>query len=184
MRTKTPHAQTDAKRLRELRAREAQITCLPKAESYLELAEDYQALGLVKESDRVRQLAELLEGGCDHNLLHKANGLMFGAANPIMLAEVIQILSRAALTGDLSIDAPAQTYHVYFNQGRIVNATSEQHAAGSSSFRMALRVTSGTYRFVEKSVDGQIRSIHEPTDVLLLNALQEVDKETAHKSAA
>jgi len=184
MRTKTIRAGTDSKRLRELRAREAQITCVPTAESYLKLADEYQALGLVKESDRIRQLAEILEVGSEHPLLHKANGLLYGAANPIMLAEVMQILSRTTLTGDLSIDTPAETYHVYFNQGRIINASSQQHAAGLPSFRMALRVTSGSYRFVEVSVDGLDRFIHEPTEILLLNALHEADIEAGHKSTA
>src|SRR4051794_7903709 len=83
---------TDRQQTLELRQREEEIAANPSAESYLKLAEEYQALGLGKESDRLLQLAESLEGEDRSHGHDSAKGLMFGAANPVMLSEVIQIV--------------------------------------------------------------------------------------------
>jgi hypothetical protein len=184
MKTRTRQPAPDPERLRALRAREMRIACVPTAESYLKLADDYQALGLAKESDRIRQLAELFESGSDHQQLNNNNGLLFGAVNPVMLFEVLQILSRSSLTGILSIETQAQTFHLFFDQGHIINATSQQYVAGMESFRMALRAASGNYRFVEKSVEGIERLIHDQTEILLLNAAHDADEEAEHNSKA
>src|SRR5689334_15197252 len=96
---------TERERVLELRNREQEIAANPSAEDYVQLAEEYQALGLDKESDRLLQLAESLESGGKAHGHDGAKGLMSGAANPIMLSEVIQIICRTALTGDLTIEA-------------------------------------------------------------------------------
>src|SRR5690242_18117487 len=98
---KTQRAQApEAQRLTELRRREEQVNAEPSAEAYLELADQYHALGLHKESDRLLQLAEGLEQGPPVEEPRPVQGLLSGAANPVMLIEVIQILSRTKLNGE------------------------------------------------------------------------------------
>ncbi|WP_160164511.1 DUF4388 domain-containing protein [Pedosphaera parvula] len=174
--------QPDSEQLLELRRREEEIAAKPSAECYLKLADDYQNLGLNKESDRLLQLAESLEGGDRAHGHDHSKGLMSGAANPVMIAEVIQILSRTTLTGDLSIDAKTETFHLYFDKGQIINASSEHYPPALKSFCMALRVTSGTYRFAERPVDKIERLIEGNTEVLLLNAMYDKDQELSQKS--
>jgi hypothetical protein len=168
---------TERERVLELRNREQEIAANPSAEDYVKLAEEYQALGLDKESDRLLQLAESLEGGEKAHGHDSAKGLMSGAANPVMLSEVIQIIGRTALTGDLTIEAKTQVFHLYFDQGQLINATSEQHPAGPKSFYVALHVNGGSYRFSEKPVDKIERLIQGNVEVLLLNAMYDKDEE-------
>jgi hypothetical protein len=161
----------DSARLAELRRREKQALHQPTAESYLELADAYHALGLVKESDRLLQLAESYENSGPS----PARGLLSGAANPVMLIEVIQILSRTKSTGDFVIDTQAETFHLFFDRGQIINASSQSEAPGMPSFRRALRVASGNYRFVQLPAHNLPRLIEGGTEILLLDAMHEED---------
>lgn len=181
MKTKIPH-NTHGQRLAELRRRERQVACNPSAENYLQLADEYHALGLGKESDRLAQLAEALENGAPSPNSAATTGLLSGTASPIMLAEVIQILSRTRLSGDFIIDGQAQVFHLYFDHGRVINASSQQHPDGLDSFRRAIRVPFGTYQFIQRPVDEVAHLIEEGTDILLLNTMHEVDSEAAQNS--
>jgi len=176
---KTEHVQaSDDTRLAELRRREKELSSRPTAEGYLELAEEYRALGFGKESDRLHQLAEASENACSPT----GHGLLTGAASPLMLAEVIQMLSRTKASGDFIIDSPADTYHLFFDGGQIINASSRNHPPGVASFRVALRVSVGTYRFVEMAVADQSRLIRGDTEFLILDAMHHVDIGAAQKS--
>jgi Domain of unknown function (DUF4388) len=168
-------------RLAELRLREKQILPKPSAEGYLQLAGEYDALGLAKEADRLRQLAEFFENE-NSPVAGPADGLLSGTADPVMLTEIIQILSRTKLSGDFVIDSQAQTFHLYFDHGQIINASSESDPAGVASFRRALRVPNGTYRFVKTSIDDVSRLINDGTDMLLLEAMTDADKQAAELS--
>ncbi len=178
MKSKSTHF-AKAKGLAELRHREMDIALHPSAEAYLELADRYHAMGFTKDSDRLAQLAEALEAATGKAEGGVSDGLMSGTANSLMLVEVIQILSRTKQSGDLIIDTPFQSFHMYFDQGQIINASSQCYPAGMESFRMALRISSGTYRFVEKALPDMARLIEEGTDILLLDAMHVADKETA-----
>ncbi len=174
MKSKHAHA-ANAESLAELRQREKEVALRPTTVAYLELADHYHALGYSKDSDRLAQLAEALENAGSGQM---SDGLMSGTADALMLIEVIQILSRTRHSGDLIIDSQQQSFHLYFDQGQIINATSQCHPAGVESFRMALKVSSGTYRFVAKPLADMARLIEEPTDFLLLDAMHNADKET------
>jgi len=168
-----------AEKFAELRHREDQLAANPSAAGYLELADEYHNLGLNKESDRLLQLAEAVETGGPGYGSHSANGLMFGAVDPVMLIEVIQILSRTTLTGELIIDAPSEAFHIFFNQGHVINAVSQSYPCGIRSFRQALQATFGTYRFIKRPVDAIDRVISSQTEVLLMEAIHHADEERA-----
>jgi hypothetical protein len=178
MKTKHAHA-PNAERLTELRRREEEVAKSPSPENYLKLADEYHALNMGKESDRLAQLAEALENGAVRGNGSGSHGYLSGAANPTMLTEVVQILSRTGSSGDFVIETPAQTFHLYFVQGRIINAISQLYRPGLESFRKALRVSAGTYHFVQKTVHGIEPLLSETTEILLLNAMDEADKEAA-----
>jgi hypothetical protein len=160
----------------KLRHQEAEITDRPTTDSYVKLADAYRGLGMAKEADRLLQLAEVLERGGDPQGMQAAAGLVSGTANPTMLVEVIQILSRTRLSGDFVVDAQSQTFHLFFDRGQIVNASSELYPPGIASFRRALRVPCGSYRFVQKPMEDAPRLIDEATDILLLHAMQDADE--------
>jgi len=176
---KTEHVQPpDAARLAKLRRREKEVLRHPTAEGYLELAAAYQAFGLGKESDRLRQMAESFEQSGQA----PASGLLSGSANRVMLLEVIQILSRTKSSGDFVIDSHSETFHLFFDRGQIINASSRTQAPGMPSFRMALRVSAGTYRFVQMATVDQARLIEGGTEILLLDAMHDEDQGAAKKS--
>jgi hypothetical protein len=182
MKTKRTTKRQDApntQRLAELRLREKQILPNPSAESYLLLAAEYDGLSLAKEADRLRQLAEFFEQNEKSPVAGPADGLLSGAADPVMLTEIIQILSRTKLSGDFVIDSQAQTFHLYFDHGQIINASSQSDPAGVPSFRRALQVPNGTYRFVQTAIDDVSRLINDGTDLLLLEAMTDADKQSA-----
>lgn len=99
-----------------------------------------------------------------------------------MLVEMIQIVGRTHLTGDFVIDAPNDTFRLFFDQGQIINASSDRHAPGYESFCQALRVPYGSYHFVQKPVLGVTQLIDEKTDILLIKAMQEADEEAVTES--
>jgi hypothetical protein len=107
----------------------------------------------------------------------QTDGFLSGAATPTMLVEVIQILTRTKVSGEFLIDAQSQTFHLFFDHGHIINACSKQYSPGIDSFSNALRVPHGSYRFVQKPVREVARLIDERPDVLLLNAMQELDEQ-------
>jgi hypothetical protein len=92
-----------------------------------------------------------------------------------MLTEIIQILSRTQSSGDFVVDSQADTFHLYFDHGQIINASSQNWPQGIPSFRMALHVAHGHYRFVPMPTTQMPRLIHGGTDLLLLDAMQEKD---------
>jgi hypothetical protein len=177
MKIKTKRAQNHGEMLAKLRQEEAQLAANPSADSYLRLADSYRGIGMGKEADRMLQMAETLENGGNPQTAQSPHGLLCGAASPTMLVEVIQILSRTRLSGDFVVDAQAQTFHLIFNHGHIITALSDHHSPGLASFRMALRVPKGSYRFVQKPTDDIPHLIQEPTEMLLLNAMQMVDEQ-------
>ena len=171
---------TDAEALMKLRCEEAQLAGSPSTDSYVKLADAYRLLGMGKEADRLLQMAEAIENGQRPQPPPPAkavDGLLSGKATPTMVIEVIQILSRTKLSGDFIIDAQTETFHLFFDDGFIVSASSCRHAAGVDSFRMALKVSQGTYHFVQKPLLKDVpHLIHERVDVLLLHAMQDQDE--------
>jgi len=143
------------------------------------LSDQYRLAGMGREADRLLQLAEGMENLGKPAAQASQEGLLSGTANPLMIAEVIQILSRAQLSGEFVITAPHDRFQLFFNQGHIINAQSQQHAPGLESFRQSLRVANGTYQFLQKNIEGIATLIEEQTEVLLLNAMQEADEATA-----
>jgi hypothetical protein len=169
---------SDTELLAKLREQEQQLSTSPSLDSYVQLADAYRSLGMKRQADRMLQMAEALENGASAPP-PPADGLLSGAVSPTMLVEVIQILTRTKLSGEFIIDAKTQTFRLYFDHGHIINALSAQHSPGLDSFQMALRVTQGSYRFIQKSILDIPRLIDEPPDLLLLNAMQEADEQTA-----
>jgi hypothetical protein len=178
MKARGQHA-AESPRLGELRRREKELAIQPSAEGYLDLAAQYRLAGMAREADRLLQLAEGMENLGKPSAQATQEGLLSGTANPLMIAEVIQILSRAQLSGEFVIVSPNDRFQLYFNQGHIINAHSQQCAPGLESFRQSLRVANGTYQFLQKTIEGVPTLIDEQTEVLLLNAMQDADEATA-----
>jgi len=178
---KKKRSHVNAELLDKLRQEETRLAASPSTDGYLTLADSYRTLGMGKEADRILQLAEEAEGASQAAGTPPPDGLLSGSANPTMLVEVVQILSRTKLSGDFTIDAEAQTFHLFFDHGHIINASSVHHAPGLDSFHQAICVPSGSYRFIQKSVGDVPRLIDGGTELLLLNAMQHVDERASVK---
>jgi chemotaxis signal transduction protein len=161
--------------LQELREAERKLAQTPSVKGYLDLADRYTAFGLPKDTERLMLLAERLEAGGGTSS-GAEDSLMSGAVNPMMLVEVLQILSRTSRTGDLVLESADQTFHIYFDKGQIISATSTTHEEGLPSFNMAIRMAGGMYRFTEKE-DLQIpRIIKLGSDHLIMEAVRLMDE--------
>lgn len=164
--------------LQDLRKHEKELVRQPSTEGYLKLADEYRLLGMGKESDRLLQLAEAIESGERVSDSQTPVNLLSGTATPVMVVEIIQILSRTKLSGEFIIHAPGENYSIFFDHGHIINASTsnQKYAPGLESFHQAMRVPQGTYHFVQKAVTNEVRLIDGQTEILLLNAMQDADE--------
>ena len=160
----------------ELKHKEDALVEDPSIEGYLELAEAYNELGLNKESMRMVQKAEQLEEDQTQESESESNYLLEGSLNLNMLVEILQVLHRTKRTGELMIEQPASTSCIYFSMGEVIHATNMLEPHGIASLHAVFRFCMGTYRFMEKEVDGIEHSIHEPCESLIMKALTYVDE--------
>lgn len=167
----------DPQKLDELQVLEKLIACKPSPEQYVKLAHEYQLLGIGKEADRLLQLAEFFEGSQPGSTGAAPMGLLSGTATPVMIVEVIQILSRTQSSGEFVVDTPNGSFHLFFKEGFVISAISDEFPLGLESFQHALRVTSGSYYFMQKCVDHTEQIMNAHTEVLLLDAMRQADEE-------
>ena len=163
----------------ELKHKEDALIQDPSIEGYLELAEAYSALGLNKESMRMVQKAEELEKDHTHATESESTYLLEGSLNLNMLVEILQVLHRTKRTGELVIEQPASTSHIYFCSGEVIHATNMLESDGITSLHAVFRYCVGTYRFIEKEVDDIEHSIDEACESLIMKALTYIDEQKA-----
>ncbi len=173
MRFNQTPAVTEAQ-LRLLQDQAHKLAQLPTVEGCLDLAEKYRVVGLGKEAERLVNDAEKIERG---ELVENSQmaHLLSGPASAHMVVEVMQILSRTQLTGELLLENSSHIVRVYFQRGEVINATSSLHRPGFDSFCAATHFCHGTYCFVERSVPAE-RRLDNPLDVMLIEALQLQDE--------
>src|SRR6185503_17059984 len=121
-----------------------ELSKTPSVEGFLDLAESYRKLGLAKEAERLIHEAERCEQGTHgpHGPLHN---LVSGAITQAMVVEVMQILNRTQITGELLLENSSQIVRIYFDRGEVINATSSLCPPGFPSFMIATHITHGNY---------------------------------------
>jgi hypothetical protein len=166
--------------IRKLRDMEMTLRDLPNVEGYLRLAQAYEKLGLHKEVERLVQKAERFEQGGHTEHLHIRGYLLAGnISSSAFVSEVLQVVSRAQLSGELIFDCTGLVYRLFFQDGQLINALSPHRPPGFDSLVAATQLAGGTYRFLEKKTADLPRLIEGNLDMLLLQAAQ-INDETCH----
>lgn len=165
--------------LDELRQREAELMTSPTVEGYIDLADRFSELGLSKESARAYKLAEQCEGMDGSGSTPEPEPLLSGNLTKGMVVEIIQIIVNTQRTGEMVVInvSTAETIRLYFETGRVINATGTRSMRGQKSFERALTLGDGTYKFFERAVDHIDAIFETSTDHLLLTTLQRLDEQ-------
>jgi hypothetical protein len=99
-----------------------------------------------------------------------------GDLTAISVFDAIQVIENARLTGVLVLTGEAQTGHVFFNEGIIVDA----ECVGTKSeaaFRHIVEITNGTFEF-HRSMDEYSVTIQAASNTnLILDTLRKLDEE-------
>lgn len=166
----------EPEQIEELHKIEEHLSLNPTVNGCLDLADRYSELGMTKDAQRLIQVAELLEKDSSRDVKTAPDNLLTGAITPLMIIEVLQILSRTQKSGELVLESTEQTFHIFFDQGQIINAHSTSDMPGFASFLMAVRITDGNYRFIENNDIQVERLIENKTDHLIMEAVRLMDE--------
>ena len=71
----------------------------------------------------------------------------------------------------------AETVRIYFDGGRVINATGTRSVRGQKSFERLFALGDGTYKFFERADDHIDVLFEKSTDHLLLTTLQRLDEQ-------
>jgi CheY-like chemotaxis protein len=104
-----------------------------------------------------------------------------GALSIDGLADLVQLLSMANISGALYIEHGAERGTVWFDRGAIVDAALNG-TRGSTGFHRMLRWQGGVFA-LDRQACSELHTIHVPTMQLLLEALQFQDEERAGSAA-
>jgi len=111
---------------------------------------------------------------------HSANATLAGDLSAISVFDAIQVIENAKLTGTLLLipnpTKAAQTGHVFFNEGRIVDAEAAG-ANGEQGFRGIVEITKGSFEFQKSSqrFPSRIKALSNTN--LILDTLSQLDEE-------
>ncbi len=168
--------------LDELRVLEATMKSAPTVEGYLAIADRYTALGLAKEAGRAYRLAEQCEGVSENGSTPEPEALLSGGLARGMVVEIIQMIVNTQRTGELTVATPGngEILRIYFEGGRVINATGSKSPRGQRSFERALALAAGTYKFFERTVEHIDVLFDQNTEHLLLDTLQRLDEQQVH----
>jgi tetratricopeptide (TPR) repeat protein len=107
--------------------------------------------------------------------LGRAYPTLAGDLASISVFDAVQVLENAKLTGELVLTGDSKTGHVFFNEGRIVDAESAG-AKGEAGFRRIVEITNGSFEF-QKSVTTFPVAIEALSNTnLLLDTLRQLDE--------
>lgn len=165
--------------LDELRQREAELKTSPTVEGYIDLADRFSKVGLSKEAARAYNLAEQCEGMDSAGSTPEPEPMLSGNLTKGMAVEIIQIIVNTQRTGEMVVATTgnAETVRIYFDGGRVINATGTRSVRGQKSFERLFALGDGTYKFFERAVDHIDVLFEKSTDHLLLTTLQRLDEQ-------
>jgi CheY-like chemotaxis protein len=104
-----------------------------------------------------------------------------GALSIDGLADLVQLLSMANISGALHVEHGEERGTVWFDQGAIVDAALNG-SRGSAGFHRMLKWQGGVFA-LDRQASSEQRTIHVPTMQLLLEGLQFLDEEYAVSAA-
>ena len=94
----------------------------------------------------------------------------------VNIFDAVQVVENSRLTGALSIQSPARSGRVLFNEGRIVDAECDE-AKGTLAFRLIVEVTAGAFDFSKSRNEFPVRIQALSNTNLILDTLRQMDEE-------
>ena len=135
----------------------------------LNIAPGLEAIRRARRPDLVPQAGAAAQSGA-----HGAT--LVGDLAAINAFDVIQVIENAKLTGTLLLTNDTQSGRVLFNDGRIVDAQSDNETA-ESGFRRIVEITSGSFEFQRSGQGFPIRIQAASNTNLMLDTLRRLDEE-------
>ena len=94
----------------------------------------------------------------------------------VSIFDAVQVIENARLTGVLSIVSSILEGHVNFNEGRIVDADTDD-ASGIEAFRKLVQAQSGTFEFERSDGEFAVNITAASNTNLILDSLTQLDEE-------
>jgi tetratricopeptide (TPR) repeat protein len=116
-------------------------------------------------------------------IAQRSSATLSGDLSAISLFDVVQVLENARLTGALSIEGTARVGRVLFNEGRIVDAATEQ-SQGEDAFRKLVEVTVGYFEFERSAQEFPVNINAASNTNLILDSLRQFDEESQQEGAS
>jgi hypothetical protein len=104
-----------------------------------------------------------------------ADAMFSGILRGQMLSDMLQLVSSNQMSGIFVIESEAGTCHLYFFEGRIRHAVSED-VTGDEAFFAAFASREGRYSFKETQDLPPETSVASGTQYLVLEALRRMDE--------
>ncbi len=171
--------QASRSQLHEIQELEKKVAMAPTVKDFISLAHRYSALGFNQDADRMLELAEKCQAQNSSGTGPASDSLLSGAIAPLMLIEVLQLLSRTNKSGELVLESPDGSFHIFLDRGQIVNASSDRYEPGLSAFYMGVRVTQGSYRFILQPDLHVEHLIEDRTENLIMEAARLMDESSS-----
>jgi tetratricopeptide (TPR) repeat protein len=109
-------------------------------------------------------------------IVERPRSTFSGDLASVSIFDAVQVIENSRLTGMFAITSDARSGRVFFNEGRIVGAETDE-TTGVAAFRKVVEVTSGTFDF-EKSVKEFPVTIEAASNTnLILDSLRQLDEE-------
>jgi hypothetical protein len=151
------------KKLAAMRKMETDLAARPDVQGHLTLAQDFLLFDMSKEASRHFYAAALLESPPDRI------PILAGILKPNhRLATVLQVITSHRLTGNLVLEiGHPQSSYIYFEDGRILDASGPDTLVGKKCIEACLACTMGEYKFYEMPIYHP-DNINQSTEELLL----------------
>lgn len=101
-----------------------------------------------------------------------------GDLSLISLFDAIQVIENTRLTGVLVITGDANAGRIFFNEGRIVDAETEE-LMGEAAFQKTVEMTSGIFDFARSAQPFPAKITAPSNTNLILDTLRRLDEESA-----
>ena len=125
----------------------------------------------------IEKAEEVLDATKRRVQLKRETYFLSGALNLDVLLEVMQMLHRMQNTGELILEMPRYTSHIYFQNGEVINVTNGENITdGMENFNDVLRECEGFYHFLVRDVSRVPKTITVDSRHLILQAFQIFDE--------
>lgn len=169
----------------DLVRKEELLRMKPDYQKYIELADAYQQKGRHKDAARmIEQAEELLESTKRRISLKRETYFLSGALNLDILTEIMQMLHRMQSSGELILEMPRFTSHIFFKGGEVIHVDNGEFSSqeGIENFNDVLKECEGFYHFVVRDVERVPRTINMDCRHLILEAFRQMDEMKAEDS--